>query len=230
MTQPACAEKRGNGGLRRLGRRAAGLLAAALLALPALAQTPPPPATDTGVTDPPGCQLIRLSDIGWTDVTSTTAIFSALVRQLGYRTQITVLSVPVTYASLKNKDIDVFLGNWMPSMEADRRNYVADGSVEVIRHNLTGAKYTLAVPAYTYADCAASLTSPATRARSTLPSTASSPATTATVWCCRCCGRICSVSAHSNWWSRANRGCSRKSSAPSLRTRRSYSSPGIPTR
>jgi glycine betaine/proline transport system substrate-binding protein len=151
MTQPACAEKRGNGGLRRLGRRAAGLLAAALLALPALAQTPPPPATDTGVTDPPGCQLIRLSDIGWTDVTSTTAIFSALVRQLGYRTQITVLSVPVTYASLKNKDIDVFLGNWMPSMEADRRNYVADGSVEVIRHNLTGAKYTLAVPAYTYA-------------------------------------------------------------------------------
>jgi glycine betaine/proline transport system substrate-binding protein len=151
MTQPACAEKRGNGGLRRLGRRAAALLAAALLALPALAQTPPAPAIDTGVTDPPGCQLIRLSDIGWTDVTSTTAIFSALVRQLGYRTQITVLSVPVTYASLKNKDIDVFLGNWMPSMEADRRNYVADGSVEVIRHNLTGAKYTLAVPAYTYA-------------------------------------------------------------------------------
>jgi len=151
MTRPACAEKRGNGGLRRLGHRAAGLLAAALLRVAALAQTPPPPATDTGVTDPPGCQLIRLSDIGWTDVTSTTAIFSALVRQLGYRTQITVLSVPVTYASLKNKDIDVFLGNWMPSMEADRRNYVADGSVEVIRHNLTGAKYTLAVPAYTYA-------------------------------------------------------------------------------
>jgi glycine betaine/proline transport system substrate-binding protein len=58
--------------------------------------------------------------------------------------------VPVTYASMKNKDIDVFLGNWMPSMEADRRSYVADGSVEVIRPNLTGAKYTLAVPAYTY--------------------------------------------------------------------------------
>ena len=34
---------------------------------------------------------------------------------------IQVLSVPVTYASLKNKDIDVFLGNWMPTMEADRQ-------------------------------------------------------------------------------------------------------------
>jgi glycine betaine/proline transport system substrate-binding protein len=109
-----------------------------------------PGSGDPGVTDPASCQLIRLSDIGWTDVTATTAIFSALVHRLGYRTQITVLSVPVTYASLKHGDIDVFLGNWMPSMEGDRRSYVADGSVEVIRANLTGAKYTLAVPAYTY--------------------------------------------------------------------------------
>ena len=38
----------------------------------------------------------------------------------------------------------------MPSQEGDRKSYVADGSVEVIRANLTGAKYTLAVPAYTY--------------------------------------------------------------------------------
>jgi glycine betaine/proline transport system substrate-binding protein len=119
---------------------------AGLAGLPAAAQAPAQESAD-----PASCQLVRLSDIGWTDVTSTTAIFSALLHHLGYRTQITVLSVPVTYASLKNNDIDVFLGNWMPSMEADRKSYVADGSVEVIRHNLVGAKYTLAVPAYTYA-------------------------------------------------------------------------------
>lgn len=99
----------------------------------------------------PSCRPIRLADIGWTDVTTTTALFSALVRDLGYEPQTTVLSVPVTYASMKNNDIDVFLGNWMPSMEADRKAYVAEHSVEVIRANLTGAKYTLAVPAYTYA-------------------------------------------------------------------------------
>jgi glycine betaine/proline transport system substrate-binding protein len=110
----------------------------------------PVPAPDAGVTDPASCQLIRLSDIGWTDVTATTAIFSALVKHLGYHTQITVLSVPVTFASMKNRDIDVFLGNWMPAMEADRKSHVADGSVQVIRHNLIGAKYTLGVPAYTY--------------------------------------------------------------------------------
>ena len=73
-----------------------------------------------------------------------------LLERLGYQPQVTVLSVPVTYASMKNKDIDVFLGNWMPTQEGDSRAYVADGSIDVIGANLTGAKYTLAVPAYTY--------------------------------------------------------------------------------
>jgi glycine betaine/proline transport system substrate-binding protein len=100
--------------------------------------------------DGDACRSVRLSDIGWTDVTSTTALLSVLLRELGYRPEVTVLSVPVTYASMKNKDIDVFLGNWMPMEEDDRKAYVADGSVQVIGANLTGAKYTLAVPAYTY--------------------------------------------------------------------------------
>jgi glycine betaine/proline transport system substrate-binding protein len=58
-----------------------------------------------------------------------------------------LLSVPVTYASLKNKDIDIFLGNWMPTMEGDIAAYRDDGSVEILGVNLEGAKYTLAVPA-----------------------------------------------------------------------------------
>jgi hypothetical protein len=70
---------------------------------------------------------------------------------IGYTPTITVLSVPVTFASLKNKDIDVFLGNWMPAQEADRAPYDADGSITVVGPNLFGAKYTLAVPAYFYA-------------------------------------------------------------------------------
>jgi glycine betaine/proline transport system substrate-binding protein len=101
--------------------------------------------------DGAACRTVRLADIGWTDVTATTALFAHLVRELGYEPRITVLSVPVTYASMKNKDIDVFLGNWMPTMEADRKPFVEERSVEVIGANLVGAKYTLAVPAYTQA-------------------------------------------------------------------------------
>jgi glycine betaine/proline transport system substrate-binding protein len=101
-------------------------------------------------TDPPQCRTVRMPDIGWTDVTATTAVFSALLKRIGYKPTITVLSVPVAYASLKNKDLDVFLGNWMPAQDGDRKAYVKDGSVEVGRANLTGAKYTLAVPTYTF--------------------------------------------------------------------------------
>jgi glycine betaine/proline transport system substrate-binding protein len=98
----------------------------------------------------PQCKTVRISDIGWTDVTATTAVTSVLLEDLGYRTTITVLSVPVTYSAMKNRDIDLFLGNWLPSMEQDRAPFLKDGSVEVVRANLTGAKYTLAVPAYLY--------------------------------------------------------------------------------
>jgi glycine betaine/proline transport system substrate-binding protein len=100
--------------------------------------------------DPPACQTVRFSDVGWTDVTATTALTAELLRDIGYTPTVTVLSVPVTFASLQNKDIDVFLGNWMPTQEADRRPYQDNGSVVVVGPNLVGAKYTLAVPAYTY--------------------------------------------------------------------------------
>ena len=67
---------------------------------------------------------------------------------LGYEPEVQVLSVPVTYQSLKNKDIDVFLGNWMPSMAADVKPFTDDGSVETIAQNLEGAGYGLVVPTY----------------------------------------------------------------------------------
>src|SRR5476651_673331 len=102
-------------------------------------------------SESPACRLVRLSDIGWTDVTTTTALASVLLRDLGYEPQVTVLSLPVTYASMKNKDIDVFLGNWQPSMDSDRKPYIEDKSVVEVGANLPqGAKYTLAVPQYTY--------------------------------------------------------------------------------
>lgn len=102
-----------------------------------------------GATEPEACQTPRFSDVGWTDITATTATASLVLEALGYSPQTTVLSVPVTYASLQNGDIDIFLGNWMPSMEADLAPYRESGDVEALTPpNLTGAKYTFAVPSY----------------------------------------------------------------------------------
>ena len=99
---------------------------------------------------PTKCEKVRFSDVGWTDITATTALTSVVLEGLGYKPTADILAVPVTFSSLKNDNIDVFLGNWMPSMEADIKPYKADGSVQTVRPNLEGAKYTLAVPAYLY--------------------------------------------------------------------------------
>ncbi len=90
------------------------------------------------------CDKIIFSDVGWTDITATTAATTVVLEALGYKTETKVLSVPVTYAGLAGDDIDVFLGNWMPTMEADIAKYRDEGSVETVRTNLVGAKYTLA--------------------------------------------------------------------------------------
>ncbi len=90
------------------------------------------------------CSEVTFSDVGWTDITATTAATATVLEALGYDVDVKVLSVPVTYAGLKEGDIDVFLGNWMPTMEADIAPYRDDGSVLTVRENLEGAKYTLA--------------------------------------------------------------------------------------
>jgi len=94
------------------------------------------------------CKAIRFADVGWTDIQVTTGTAQVLLEALGYAPEVKTLSVPVTYASLKNKDIDVFLGNWMPSMTADVKAYMDDKSVEKLGANLEGAGYGLVVPQY----------------------------------------------------------------------------------
>jgi glycine betaine/proline transport system substrate-binding protein len=117
--------------MRRTAAGAAMLVAALLPAGPATAE-------------PASCRQVRFSDVGWTDITATTGLATRILSAIGYQPKTTVLSVPVTYTSLHNKDIDVFLGNWMPTMEADIRPYLDDKSIEVVGTNLEGAKYTLA--------------------------------------------------------------------------------------
>lgn len=102
-------------------------------------------AAVSGLTIAANCSTVRFSDVGWTDITATTAVTSEVLEGLGYKTKTQLLSVPVTYTSLANGDIDVFLGNWMPTMEADIAPYLKAGTVEDVRANLVGAKYTLAV-------------------------------------------------------------------------------------
>jgi glycine betaine/proline transport system substrate-binding protein len=117
---------------------AAGLLASLSLAVQAHA------------AEPAACQSPRFSDVGWTDITATTTISALVLEALGYKPEVQILSVAVTYESLKKGDTDVFLGNWMPLQEPIQKPLVDAGQIEVVRANLEGARIGFAVPQATY--------------------------------------------------------------------------------
>jgi glycine betaine/proline transport system substrate-binding protein len=96
------------------------------------------------------CETVTFSDVGWTDITTTTSATKQVLQALGYEVDVKILSVPVTFASLESDDVDVFLGNWMPAQTAAIGPYIESGEIEKVATNLVGTKYTLAVPAYTF--------------------------------------------------------------------------------
>ncbi|MDR5761542.1 choline ABC transporter substrate-binding protein [Caballeronia sp. LZ035] len=97
------------------------------------------------------CKTVRFVDIGWTDITSTTALASVVFEGLGYAPKTTVASVPISLAGLKSKQIDVSLGYWWPVQQKAVEPYLESKSIQKLDPpNLSGAKATLAVPAYAY--------------------------------------------------------------------------------
>lgn len=103
-----------------------------------------------GAAEPESCATVRMAEPGWNDLTFTTGLAGVLLEGLGYQTKSDILGVEVIYTSMKNKDLDVFLGYWDPAMEVYYKPYREDGSVETIKQNLEGAKYTFAVPQYVH--------------------------------------------------------------------------------
>lgn len=98
--------------------------------------------------DEAACKTVRLTDPGWTDITATNGVAAVLLEALGYEADVKTLSVPIGYQSMKNGEIDVFLGNWMPAQKAFIDDLSAAKAAEVMTRNLEGAKFTLAVPSY----------------------------------------------------------------------------------
>ncbi|WP_269505864.1 choline ABC transporter substrate-binding protein [Burkholderia sp. IMCC1007] len=108
-----------------------------------------PTAASAG--DDATCRDVRLSNIGWTDITVTTAVASLLFKSLGYRPATTISSVPISFAGLKSKQIDVSLGYWWPIQERQIQPFLdANAFVKLEPPNLSGAKETLATVDYAF--------------------------------------------------------------------------------
>jgi glycine betaine/proline transport system substrate-binding protein len=98
--------------------------------------------------EPEQCKKVTFSDPGWTDIGAINGVATTLLKAMGYDTQVYLLSVPVGFESLKNGEIDAFMGNWMPAQSAFIDKY--ENNIDVVRTNLEGVKFTLAVPKYVF--------------------------------------------------------------------------------
>jgi len=115
------------------------LLAGALVAISAVAAQ---------AAEPDSCKTVRMADVGWTDNTAQNGLFKTVLKGLGYKTEDQVLALPVIMESLKNKDLDLFLDNWMPSNAANVQPYLDAKTLDMLQPNLEGAGYGPVVPGY----------------------------------------------------------------------------------
>ncbi len=105
----------------------------------------------TALADDASCKTVRFADVGWSDIAATTGMASVVLEGLGYKPTVTIASIPIAFAGMKKKQIDVFLGYWNPSMTPQIEPFVKAGDIKVLDvPNLVGAKYTLAVPTYLF--------------------------------------------------------------------------------
>jgi glycine betaine/proline transport system substrate-binding protein len=108
-------------------------------------------AGQAAYADDAACKTVRFADVGWSDIAATTGLASVVLEGLGYKPTVTIASIPIAFAGMKKKQIDVFLGYWNPSMTPQIEPFVKAGDIKVLdTPNLVGAKYTLAVPTYLY--------------------------------------------------------------------------------
>lgn len=106
-------------------------------------------ASQNALADDASCKTVRFADVGWSDIAATTGLASVVLEGLGYKPNVTIASIPIAFAGMKKKQIDVFLGYWNPSMTPQIEPFVKAGDIKVLdTPNLVGAKYTLAVPTY----------------------------------------------------------------------------------
>jgi glycine betaine/proline transport system substrate-binding protein len=107
-------------------------------------------ASTAALADEASCSTVKMADPGWSDIAATNAITGLLLDGMGYKAKVDTLAVPITYGGLKDGQVDVFLGNWMPAQQGFHDKFIANGDVVQLAKNLEGTEFTLAVPDYVW--------------------------------------------------------------------------------
>lgn len=102
-------------------------------------------AAPAAAADPASCRSVRMASPGWSDIDATNALVGEVLQALDYQPQVQNLSVPLTFQGLRTRQLDVFLGNWMPAQQPMVDPLVAGRAIDVLGTNLPQARFTLAV-------------------------------------------------------------------------------------
>ena len=98
-------------------------------------------------SEPAQCQAVRLADLGWADNSANNGLTMAVAEAIGYKPSKILVAVPIALASIHNGQLDAFLDYWSPSLDPTVEPLIKEGKIIKLQPaNLTGAKYTLAVP------------------------------------------------------------------------------------
>lgn len=158
------------------------------------------------------CETVKMADPGWSDIAATNAITGFLLDGMGYKAKVDTLAVPITFGGLKDGQVDVFLGNWMPAQQGFYDKFVANGDVTQLAKNLDGTEFTLAVPDYVWDAGVHNFNDLNKYAelhpkKSTRRSMASAPAPRRTFRCKRSSRRTTSIWVNGSWSNPASRRC-----------------------
>lgn len=93
---------------------------------------------------------VHFGFVEWPGVTVKTHVAMETLETLGYDTSYDVLSLPFVLLGVSQRDLDVFLGLWRPTMDSMVQEYLEAGVVTEIGRNMESTIYRPAVPSYVY--------------------------------------------------------------------------------
>lgn len=86
----------------------------------------------------------------WPGVTVKSEVAAQLLETMDYETRQQDLAVSVILEGLSRNDLEIYLGGWYPVQTDMVEPLVADGKVEKVVSNISGANSGLVVPQYVY--------------------------------------------------------------------------------
>ena len=93
---------------------------------------------------------INFGYVQWPGVTVKTHVVKKISEYLGYETKMTAGAQALMFQGMDSGDLDVFLGNWLPTMKLHYDKYKKKGTVKNVRVNLFDVVYKTAVPKYVW--------------------------------------------------------------------------------